>query len=185
STVGSPSFGGSINLESVALSQSASTDVWVGGGSFGTRLASVAYQSGALPGGFAVYGRLSAQETDGFRTHSGTRQHNFFLSAAKRGEESQWKLTGFAGHEYQHNSYFAADAETLATDLRANPMSPDERDSFGYNLAQLEYLRSNMTASLYFQRGYGWYRLYDDEANQIGLPPYGLDGLVIGPMVTY
>ena len=185
STVGSASFGGSINLESVPLSQTQMTDVWLGGGSFGTKLVNVGYQSGTLPGGFAIYGRLSAQETNGFREHAGTRQHNLFLSAAKQNEDSQLKLTGFACHEYQQNSYFAADAQTLETNLRANPMSPDERDSFGYNLAQLEYLRSNMTASVFFQRGYGWYRLYDDEANQIGLRQYGLDGLLIGSMVTY
>ena len=185
STVGSPSFGGSINLESVVPSPTAATEAWVGGGSFGTKLASVGYQSGGLPGGFAFYGRLAAQETNGFREHSGTRQHSLFLSGARQNEGSQLKLTGFAGHEYQQNSYFAADAETLATNLRANPMSPDERDSFGYNLAQLEYLRSNMTASVFFQRGYGWYRLYDDGANQIGLRQYGLDGLLIGSMLTY
>src|SRR5437660_5986358 len=46
STVGSPAFGGSINLESVALSSTSSTDARVGGGSFGTRFASVGYQSG-------------------------------------------------------------------------------------------------------------------------------------------
>lgn len=181
STVGSAAFGGSINLESVALTSTPSTSVWLGGGSFGTKLASVGYQSGNLPGGFAVYGRLSLQETDGFREHSGTRQHNIFLSAAKQNETSQLKLTGFAAHEYQQNSYFAADADTLKNDLRANPMSPDERDSFGYNLAQLQYLRSNMTASVFFQRGYGWYRLYDD----VGLRQYGLDGLLIGTMFTY
>ena len=108
-----------------------------------------------------------------------------FLSAAKQNEESQLKFTGFTGHEYQQNSYFAADSETLKTDLRANPMSPDERDSFGYNLAEIQYLRSNMTASVFFQRGYGWYRLYDDEENQIGLRQYGLDGMLVGTMLTY
>jgi iron complex outermembrane receptor protein len=177
STFGSPSFGGSVNLESVALSQNSATEAWFGGGSFGTKFASLGYQSGNLPGGFALYGRLSAQETNGFREHSGVRQHNLFLSAAKQNEDSQWKLTGFAGHEYQQNSYFAADADTLKSDLRANPMSPEDRDSFGYNLAQLQYLRSNMTASVFFQRGYGWYRLGGDQ--------YGLDGLLIGTMVTF
>ena len=177
STVGSPSFGGSINLESVALSQTPGTDVWVGGGSFGTKLGSVGYQSGGLPGGFVIYSRLSFQETDGFREHSGVRQHNLFLSAAKQNEDSQLKLTGFAGHEYQQNSYFAADAQTLQQDLRSNPMSPEDRDSFGYNLVQVQYARSNMTASAFFQRGYGWYRLSDHQ--------YGLDGLLLGTMLTY
>ncbi len=185
STFGAGAFAGSINLASVAPSQASSTDVWLGGGSFGTKLANVGFQSGALPGGFALYGRISAQETNGFREHSGTRQHNFFFSAAKQGDESQLKLTGFTAHEYQQNSYFAADAETLATNLRANPMSPDERDSFGYNLAQLEYLRSNMTASVFFQRGYGWYRLYDDDVSLIGLRQYGLDGLLVGSTLTW
>ncbi|HEX9500781.1 MAG TPA: TonB-dependent receptor, partial [Thermoanaerobaculia bacterium] len=59
----------------------------------------------------------------------------------------------------------------------ANPMSPDDRDSFGYNLAQVQYMRSNMTASAFFQRGYGWYRL---DGRQ-----YGLDGLLLGTMLTY
>ncbi|HYS53634.1 MAG TPA: TonB-dependent receptor plug domain-containing protein [Thermoanaerobaculia bacterium] len=177
STVGAGAFGGSVNLESVPLATASSTDLWLGGGSFGTGLASVGYQSGSLPGGFALYGRLSLQRTNGFREHSGTRQHNIFLSAAKQNATSQLKLTGFAAHEYQQNSYFAADADTLRTDLRANPMSPEDRDSFGYNFAQLQYMRSNMTASAFFQRGYGWYRLDDAQ--------YGLDGLLMGTMLTY
>src|SRR5438270_2912835 len=138
STVGSAAFGGSVNMESVALSSTSSTDARLGGGSFGTRFATVGYQSGFLPSGLAFYGRLSVNESDGFRAHSGARQHNLFLSAVKQNEDSLCKLTGFAGHEYQQNSYFAADADTLKSDLRANPMSPDDRDSFGYNLAQFQ-----------------------------------------------
>ncbi|HUJ16203.1 MAG TPA: TonB-dependent receptor [Thermoanaerobaculia bacterium] len=185
STVGAGAFGGSINLESVALSSTSQTDAWIGGGSFGTKLANAGYQTGLLPGGFEAYGRISAQETDGYREHSGTRGANFFFSGAKTADDWQLKLTGFAAHEWQQNSYFAADAGTLQTDLRANPMSPDERDSFGYNLAQVEYLRENMTASVFFQRGYGWYRLYDDDVALINLRQYGLDGLLVGSMITY
>jgi iron complex outermembrane recepter protein len=177
STVGSAAFGGSINLESVALSPTSSTDARVGGGSFGTRFASIGYQSGFLPFGLAFYSRLSVNESNGFREHSGARQQNLFLSAAKQNEDSLWKLTGFAGHEWQHMSFLASDIDTLRTNLRDNPLGPEDRDSFGYNLAQLQYLRSNMTASVFFQRGYGWYRLGDDR--------YGLDGLLIGTMVTF
>ena len=177
STVGAGAFGGSVNLETVPLATTPSTDVWLGGGSFGTALGSVGYQTGSLPGRFAVYGRLSWQKTNGYREHSGVTQHNVFVSAAKQSETSQIKLTSFAAHEYQQNSYFAADSDTLRTDFRANPMSPDDRDSFGYNFAQLQYMRSNMTASAFFQRGYGWYRLDNSQ--------YGLDGLLLGTMWTY
>jgi iron complex outermembrane receptor protein len=189
STVGSPSFGGSVNLESIDLAADRRLDARIAGGSFGNRFASVGYQSGFLPGGFALYSRFSAQETDGFRESSGLRQHSLFVSAAKNGEHSQLKLTGFTGHEYSQLAFFAADADTLRTNLRANPLTPDEKDSFGYDLAQLQYLRAigdrtNMTVSAYYQRGYGAYRLYDDSANRIGLRSYALDGLLLGSLLT-
>lgn len=189
STVGSASFGGSVNLQSIDLSQERRIDARIAGGSFGTRFATVGYQSGFTPSGFALYSRLSLNETDGFRVHSGARQRNLFLSAVKRNERSQWRLTGFSGHEKQQMSFDATDAETLKTDLRANPLAPEDRDSFGYDLAQLQYLRelsasTSMTASTYYQRGYGWYRLYDDEATKQGLRQYGLDGMLVGTMLT-
>jgi iron complex outermembrane receptor protein len=187
STVGSPSFGGSINLESIAPSVDSSTSAEVGVGSFGTKTATVGYQSGALPGGFAFYTRFSADQSNGFRESSGYRARNLFLSASKQSENSQLRLTGFTAHEWTQQSFLAADSDTLAHNLRANPLQPQDRDSFGYDLAQLQYLRAfspqtNMTASAFYQRGYGWYELHT-------LLPgiawrYGLDGLLIGSMVT-
>src|SRR5436190_9435909 len=63
STVGSPSFGGSSNMESVALSGTQKTNATLGIGSFGNRQASVGYQSGNLPNGLALYTRLSYLES--------------------------------------------------------------------------------------------------------------------------
>jgi len=183
STVGTPSFGGSVNMESVALAQDQKTTATLGIGSFGNRQASAGYQSGQLPNGLALYTRLSYLENEGFRDHSGIRQHNVFLSAAKNFSDAQLKLTGFSGHERQQLAFYATDAETLKTDLRANPLRPEELDSFGYDLAQLQYLRANMTASVYYQRGYGWYRLFDSGTDT--LREYGLDGMLVGTLLTY
>ena len=176
STVGSPSFGGSINFESIALRQSPQTSAEIGGGSYGTKFATAAYQTGWLPSGFALYTRLSAQASDGWRQSSGVRQRNVFVSAAKTLGDSQLKLTGFSGHEYSQLAFFAADRDTLKTDLRANPLTPADKDSFGYDLAQLQWMHSNLTASAFYQRGYGWYDLDGFR--------YGLDGLLLGGMVT-
>lgn len=192
STVGTPSFGGSVNLESINLSQSPQLHARLAGGSYGSRFATVGYQSGALPGGFALYARASYNESDAFRDNSGINQRNLFVSAAKQNESSQIRLTGFSARESQQLSFYAADAETLKTNLRANPLMPEEEDSFGYDLAQLQYLRGfgtggDMTASVYYQRGYGWYRLYDyfttPETPQ--LREYGLDGMLLGSLVTF
>ena len=176
STVGSPSFGGSINFESIALAQSPEASAEIGAGSYGMKFATAAYQTGFLPSGFALYTRVSAQQSDGFRESSGVRQRNVFVSAAKTFADSQLKLTGFSGHEYSQLAFFATDAGTLKQNLRANPLTPSDKDSFGYDLMQLQYIRANMTASAYYQRGYGWYDL--------GGYRYGLDGLLLGGMLT-
>jgi iron complex outermembrane receptor protein len=183
STFGSPSFGGSVNMESLSPAQDQKTSATLGIGSFGNRQASVGYQSGQLPSGFALYTRLSYLENDGFRDNSGIRQHNAFLSAAKNLGDAQLRLTGFSGHEDQQLAFYATDADTLKTNLRANPLRPDEKDSFGYDLAQLQWLRANMTASVYYQRGYGWYRLFDSGTDV--LREYGLDGMLLGTLLTY
>src|SRR6185369_8064765 len=89
STVGSPSFGGSVNMESISLAQDPQTTATLGIGSYGNRQASVGYQSGTLPGDLALYTRLSYIENEGFRDNSGIRQHNVFLSAAKNLGDAQ------------------------------------------------------------------------------------------------
>src|SRR6185503_12673401 len=188
STFGSASFGGSVNLESIDLAQDHHLDATLGLGSYGNEQASVGYQSGALPGGFAFYTRLSYLENEGFRDNAATRQRNLFFSGTKQLGDAQLKLTGFSGHEDQQLSFYATDEATLDTDIRFNPLRPEERDSFGYDLAQLQYIRaldsnSDMTASAYYQRGYGWYRLYDFGTDV--LRQYGLDGMLLGTILTY
>jgi len=188
STVGSPSFGGSVNLQSIDLSQNESTDARVAAGSYGARFATIGWQSGNRDG-FAMYARASANKSDGFRDSSGMTQHNLFVSAAKQFESSQLRLTGFTAKEATQQSFYATDLDTLKQDLRFNPLSPEDRDKFGYDLAQLQYLKAispttDMTASVFYQRGYGWYRLFDDETTKSDLRQYGLDGELIGTMAT-
>ena len=187
STFGTPSFGGSVNLESIALGTRQGLDATLAGGSFGNQQVSVGYHSGNLPGGLALYTRLSYLENEGFRENSAMRQRNLFFSGSKQVGVGQLKLTGFAGHESQQSSYYAADEETLRGNLRANPMRPEETDSFGYDLAQLQYIRpvgdGAMTASAYYQRGYGAFRLFRSGTDT--LRSYGLDGMLLGSMLTY
>jgi len=63
STFGSPSFGGSVNLQSIDLSQSDQLHGRLAGGSYGARFGTVGVQSGQLPGGFALYTRASWNDT--------------------------------------------------------------------------------------------------------------------------
>jgi iron complex outermembrane receptor protein len=187
STVGTPSFGGSVNMQSIDLGQEQRIDVTLGAGSFGGRQLSAGWHSGALASGLALYTRVSYLENEGFRDNSGVRQRNVFLSGSKLLGDALLKVTGFSGHMDQQASYYATDAETLETNPRSNPLRAEERDRFGYDLGQVQYIRplgsgADMTASVYYQRGYGWFRLFSS-ANE--LRQYGLDGMLLGAIGTY
>lgn len=187
STIGTPSFGGSVNMESIALSTKRRLDATLAGGSFGNQQVSAGFQSGLLRGGISLYTRLSFLESDGFRENSAMKQNNLFFSGSKQLGEGLLKLSGFAGLEEQQSSYYAADAETLRTNLRANPLRPEEKDRFRYDLAQFQYIQplgdGAMTASAYYQRGYGWFRLFRSGTET--LREYGLDGTLLGTMVNF
>ena len=189
STFGTAAFGGSVNLESVAPASEARTDATLGTGSFGNHQVSIGHHTGELGAGISLYTRVSYLQNEGYRENSETRQRNLFLSASKQlGDDAQLRLTGFSGHEWMQSSYYAVDPDALAVNRRSNPLRPEEKDSFGYDLANLQYIRSlgggaNMTASAYYQRGYGWYRLFQSGTDT--LRHYGLDGMLLGGMVTY
>jgi iron complex outermembrane receptor protein len=57
------------------------------------------------------------------------------------GARDALKFTGFAGRSRTHLAYYAASESQLATDPRANPMSPLERDDFWQSMASLQYTR--------------------------------------------
>jgi iron complex outermembrane receptor protein len=191
STVGTPSFGGSVNMQSIDLGQDQRIDATLGAGSFGGRQVSAGWHSGALASGLALYTRVSFLENAGFRDNSGVRQRNLFFSGSKTVGDALLKVTGFSGHMDQQASYYATDAATLDTDLRFNPLRPEEKDSFGYDLGQVQYIRplgseSDMTASVYYQRGYGWFRLFSTSTSGANeLRQYGLDGMLLGAIGTY
>ena len=189
SSVGSPSYGGSINFASVELTEESETHLRIGLGSFGTQRGSVAYQSGALENGLAFYGRVSVSDTDGYRDRSGVEQHSVFVSAAHRGEKSQLKLTAFSGRERSQLAFLAVEPEVLRENPRFNPLAEEETDDFGQDFAQLHYTRAlaggqTLTASLYYNGAQGAFRLWDDQVAQNDLLDFSIDGHFIGSLVT-
>lgn len=189
STVGAPSFGGSVNFASTRFEQERTTSVRLGGGTFDTHRASLAWHSGELPGDFRIYGRASWRETDGYRDHSGSKHYTFFLNGGWQGDRTQWKWVSFSGTEESQLSYYAVDPATLAQNRRFNPMAPEERDRFGQDFAQLQMRRSVqdhtlLTASLYYNGADGYFLLWDDPVTQNDLQSYGVDQHFVGSMLT-
>lgn len=162
SAFGTAAFAGSLDFESLPLlTTPAFREVQVTGGSWGTRRTSVEAASGAV-GRFAAYGRVSGQETDGYRDHSGNRAASGFFSAGWFGERDALKFTGFAGRSRMQLAYYAPSEAELAENPRANAMGTDERDNFRQEMASLQYTRVlkpglTLTTTGYRNSAGGWY----------------------------
>lgn len=162
SAFGTASFAGSLDFESLPLlTTPAFRELQVSGGSWGTRRTSVEAASGAR-GRFAAYARASAQETDGYREHSGNRAASGFVSLGWFGANDALKFTGFAGRSRMQLAYYAPSEAELATNPRTNPMGADERDNFRQEMASLQYTRVlkpglTLTTTGYRNSAGGWY----------------------------
>jgi iron complex outermembrane recepter protein len=154
SAFGTAAFAGSLNFESIPLATTRDfLEFQLTAGSWGTRRASVEKATG-MHSGFAAYGRVSAQETEGYRRHSGNRAQSAFGSVGWFGARDALKFTGFAGRSRMQLAYFAPSEAELRVDPRANPMSPLERDAFHQEMASLQWSRSltdrtNLTTTVY------------------------------------
>jgi iron complex outermembrane receptor protein len=190
STVGSASYGGSINFASTDLKDQPEISARVEAGSYGTERGTVAWQSGRLgDSGIALDLRASGQTTDGFRNHSGLDQLSLYFGASRQAESSFVKLFGFAAHEKTHLAFIATDLDVLEHDLRFNPMQPEETDSFGQEFLQIQGTRllsngTTVAAQAYYNGAQGWFDLWDDETTKNELQRYGIDGYFTGGIVS-
>jgi iron complex outermembrane receptor protein len=181
SSVGSASYGGSVNFASVSPADRRRLEAQLGGGSWGTGRATAAAHSGLLGEAWGLYARLSGQTTDGFREHSGVGQGTVYYGATRAGARSLFKLFGFSGRERTELAYLATDEATLETDLRANTLSPEEKDRFGQDFVQAQYTHvvgseTTLMAQAYYNGAQGWFRIQSGEE----LQEYGLDGHFVG-----
>ena len=189
SSVGSPSYGGSVNFASSPPAQDRGGDLRLALGSYDTKRASFGYESGVLENGITVGGRFSYADTDGYRDNSGTKHQTAFFDAGWQGERSSLKLVSFFGEVETQLAWLAVEPEILRQNRRYNPLDEEERDNFGQNFAQLKYTRALrndtlLTASLYYNGADGWFRLWDDPQAKNELLQFGIDQSFIGTMVT-
>lgn len=183
STVGSSSYGGSVNIASVNPAEAPSAELQLGGGSWGTGRAAAAFHSGRLSGGLALFGRMSAQTTDGFRRHSGADQSTIYYGATRQDSNSFLKLFGFSGRTKTRLAFLATEESILEQDLRANALGSDERDDFGQDVFHAQYTRALGSATTLLAQGYyngaqGWFRIRDSVSGE--LEQYGLNGQSMG-----
>jgi iron complex outermembrane recepter protein len=142
SAPGTASYGGSINFQTMPVAaMRRGGDLQLQGGSFGSARASAEYATGLASNRVALYGRVSALQSSGYRRHSGSEGRSGFLGAVYAGDRDVLKLTVLAGLFSDTLAYLGASRAELAADRRHNPLRPDEVDRFGEQLTALSYTR--------------------------------------------
>ncbi|HSA54518.1 MAG TPA: TonB-dependent receptor [Gemmatimonadaceae bacterium] len=155
SSQGTAPYAGSINFESMALARAPrGGELQLSRGSYDTNRGSLEWHSGPLAERFALYGRASSQQTDGFRHHSGNRSAGGFLSAGYFGNRNTLKLTAFSGVSRNQESYLASPEGAIEDDPRHNPLTEAERDRFTQSMVSLAATRrlgssANLSATAY------------------------------------
>ncbi len=127
SSLGTASYAGSINFESLALAQSTQRgELQMSRGSFRTTRGSAEWLGG-WGEQLAAYGRVSRQDTDGYRHHSGNRSTGSFASVGYYGNRTIAKAIAVIGVSRNELSYLAVPEADIKQDPRSNPLSDSDR----------------------------------------------------------
>jgi iron complex outermembrane receptor protein len=164
STNGTASFGGSVNMESPSLSDSAYTELNTNFGSYNTYRVSPEFNTGVLSNNWSFYGRYSNVGSNGFRDHSGTNGQSFFLSGGYMGKRGILKFTGFTGTSKNQMAYLAIPDSILKNNYRANLLTKNEKDEFKQSLGILQYIlplgkNSHLSSTFYYNYLEGGYNI--------------------------
>ena len=140
STNGTASFAGSINFESVNLSDAeSSAEIELVGGSFNTYRGSAAAKTGLMDSKTAFYTRFSSFTSDGYRYNSGTDSYSFYGSGGYFGKKDLVKFTTFVGRTENGLAYSPVAISAIKNDPRTNYLNENDIDNFGQWFFQLQH----------------------------------------------
>lgn len=132
---GVASYGGSIQLFSPNLYDSARTTFGFGYGSFNSLRAFGEYNSG-VKNGKALYVRGSELYSDGYKYNSANHSQSVFVSGGWFGNRSSWKLNILAGQQQNKLAWIGVADSLIAADPKTNA-NKNEKDKFTQWLTQL------------------------------------------------
>lgn len=170
---GTASYGGSLQFEPMALSDTLSLNMGMDFGSFYTYRIFGELQTG-IKKNVGAYVRLSQQHSDGYKYHSANTGQSAFAHIGWANKKHALRLVALVGHQLNAGlSWLGATEQAIALDRQSNANAPTEIDDFMQALAQLQY-RYFVNANMSLKAGYyGMYsngNYFFDYNNFLGLP---------------
>ena len=193
SSVGAGALGAQININTNQIDNKALAKVESAIGSFNTWKGSLSLSSGLLNDKYALQGRISKIQSDGYIDRASSELQSLFFTAAYVGDNQSLKFNLMSGTEETYQAWYGVPAQFINSNRTFNPAGmeregsphPNEVDNYTQNHYQLFYTHSNMggwefNTTLHYTSGEGFYEQY--KANQ-SLIDYGYSEDTISDLV--
>jgi len=156
STNGTSSYAGSINFETVNLSnRDVGASAEFGFGSFNSKRFNASASTGLIDNKWSAFVSASRLYSDGFRRNTFTDSYSVFMSIGYFGEKDFLKLTAFDANAKNGLGYGGVLESDLEADPRTNYLNENDTDDFGQQLLQLQHTHTftsdlDLTSSVYY-----------------------------------
>ena len=173
---GTASYGGSIQFDALALTDTFGLTMGANYGSFNTYRLFAALQTGKK-NNMNAYFRLSQQHSDGYKYHSANTGQSIFANIGWQKNKHSLRLMALLGHQINNGlAWLGASEQAINLDRRTNANSMGETDDFMQSFIQLQH-RYFMNHNTTWRSGiYGMYsngNYFFDYNNFIDLPSTG------------
>ncbi len=189
STNGAGAFGGSVNLQTDAVSAKPYGEIMTSGGSFNTFRTTMKAGTGIMENGWAFDARMSRTASDGYIDRGSSNLESWYLSGGWYGKNISVKAIAFSGKEKTYQCWYGVPQDSLKTNRTFNPAGmyidangkiqyyDNETDNYQQDYYQLHFLaRANdnwtFNAALHATKGFGYYEEFRQGEQ---LSDYGLD----------
>lgn len=180
STNGPGAFGGSLNMQTTTLQQEAFAEVSSSYGSFNTVRNSLKFGTGLLNQRFALDGRISLINSDGYMDRASSDLQSIYLSGGYYGKKQSLRAVIMSGKEKTYQSWYGVPEDSLATNRTFNMAGlyydrngqpqyyNNQTDNYRQNYFQLLYSAELgndwlLNAALFYTKGKGYYEEYVQE----------------------
>lgn len=189
STNGAGAFGGSVNIQTLSLSQQPYASLRSSVGSFNSYKNTIGFGSGVVSDHFAIDGNMSIIGSDGYIDRATTKLKSFFLSGGYYGKKSSLKAVIMSGKENTYQAWYGVPEENLKSNRTFNPAGmylnqggdtafyDNQTDNYQQDNYQLHYTQQinkawNFNLSLHGTLGKGYYEEYSagDDFSKYSLP---------------
>lgn len=167
SSNGAGAFGASINLQTDALNTKSYAEVSNSYGSFNTWKHTVKVGTGLLENKWAFDARLSKLASDGFIDRASSDLKSFFVSAARYGEKSIFKINVFSGKEKTYQAWNGVSEDILKSGNRTHNdfTYPNQTDNYQQDHYQMFYTyqfnkQLKAHVGMHYTYGRGYYEEY-------------------------